>query len=270
MDFAGKITLGKTGLKTGKLGVSSSFGAPAAAFEEAFEKGCNYFNWGTFVKGRSSHMKEAIKNIINKGQRENLVLAMLTYAHSAFLTGHFFRKGLHALGTDYADILLLGYFSKRPPQKIIDGALKLKESGLVRFIGVTSHNRKLFPELHKEGIFDVFHIRYNAANRGAETEAFPFLQGEDTTRPGVVSFTATRWKSLLNPRKMPPGEPPPTAADCYRFVLSNPAVDICMMGAKDPGQMKQNLHALEQGPMNEEEMKRMLKIGDYVYGRRDY
>lgn len=32
-----------THLKVGRLGISSSFGAPAAAYEAAFERGCNYF-----------------------------------------------------------------------------------------------------------------------------------------------------------------------------------------------------------------------------------
>ncbi|MBT7713589.1 MAG: hypothetical protein HN745_17880, partial [Deltaproteobacteria bacterium] len=62
--FNQSTTLGRTGLKVGRLGVSSSFGAPAAAYEAAFERGCNYFTWGTFIKGRSSEMKTALKNII--------------------------------------------------------------------------------------------------------------------------------------------------------------------------------------------------------------
>jgi len=57
MDFNTKVKLGKTGLQVGRLGISSSFGAPAPAFEEAFEKGCNYFTWGTFIKGQSKEMQ---------------------------------------------------------------------------------------------------------------------------------------------------------------------------------------------------------------------
>lgn len=265
MNFKEKIKLGKTDLHVGKLGISSSFGAPAKAFEEAFEKGCNYFTWGTFIKGRSGEMKEAVKNIINKGQREQLVIASLTYAHSAYLTEAFLKKGLKTLGTDYVDVLVLGYFPKRPSQKIIDGALKLKEKGMIRYLGITSHNRRVFPELQKEGLFDLFHIRYNAAHRGAEHDVFPHLYEED--RPGIVSFTATCWKRLLNPKKMPPDEKPPTPGDCYRFVLSNPAVDVCMMGAKTLDQMRENLEVLESEPMTEPELERMRKIGDHVYGK---
>jgi aryl-alcohol dehydrogenase-like predicted oxidoreductase len=263
MDFKKKTTLGRTGLKVARLGISSSFGAPAAAFEEAFERGCNYFTWGTFIKGRSSTMREAIRNIVKKGRRDDLVIAMLSYAHSAFLTERFFMRGLRDLGIEYADVLILGYYPRRPSQRVIEGALRLKEQGMTRFLGLTSHNRRLFPQLRKEGFFDCFHIRYSAAHRGAEQETFPYLKGKD--RPGVVTFTATAWKRLLKHKKMPPGETPPSAVDCYRFVLSNPAVDVCMMGARSIGQMRENLKALDKGPMTKAELDRMRKIGDYIY-----
>jgi aryl-alcohol dehydrogenase-like predicted oxidoreductase len=265
MTFNEPVTLGRTGLQVGRLGISSSYGAPAAAFEEAFEKGCNYFNWGAFLKGRSGAMRTAIRNIVSAGQRDRLVLGMLTYAHSAFLTDYFFHKGLKSADLEYADVLLLGWFPKRPPQKIIDGALALKEKGLVRHIGLTSHNRKLFPELAKEDVFDVFHVRYNAAHRGAETETFPFIEKE--TGPGIVSFTATSWRRLLNPRKMPPGEQPLTAADCYRFALSHPAVDVCMIGSKNQAQMQANLQVLDTGPLDDAERERIERIGKFVYGK---
>ena len=236
MEFNEQTLLGRTGLMAGRLGIASGYGAPAAAIEEAFERGCNYMTWGTFMKGYSQHMREAVRNIIAKGQRDRMVLAMFSYAHQSFLTEHFFVKGLKSAGLDYADILILGFFPRRPSKRIIDGVMRLKEKGLVRFIGLSGHNRKLFPQLHKDGIFDVFHIRYNAVHRGAETESFPFLTGQP--RPGVVNFTSTAWGKLLKPKKMPPGEQAPAAAECYRFVLSHPAVDVCMTGPRTIDEMR--------------------------------
>jgi predicted aldo/keto reductase-like oxidoreductase len=264
--FNEKIVLGRTGLKVGRLGIASGYWAPAKAIEEAFERGCNYMTWGTFIKGYSPHLREALRNIIAQGKRDRLVLAMFSYAHQSFLTEHFLRKALKSAGMDYADLLILGGFYRPPSTRILDGAMKLKDKGLVRFIGLSSHNRLLFPRLHRDGILDAFHLRYNAAHRGAETEVFPFLSGD--TRPGVVSFTGTAWGKLLNPKKMPAGEKAPTAAECYRFVLSHPAVDVCMTGAKTIDQMRQNLAILEQGPMTDDELTQMRRIGDYIYGRR--
>lgn len=264
LDFTGQVTLGQTDLICGRLGISSSFGAPAKAYEMAFERGCNYFTWGTFIRGRSGEMKQAIRNIKEKGQRDQLVLAMFTYAHQSLITEYFYNKGLKALGLDYADILLLGYYPGMPSRKMMDKALILKEKGLVRFIGLSSHNRQVFPRLHEKELMDVYHIRYNAAHRGAETDCFPQLDGEK--KPGIVSFTATRWGNLLNPRKMPRDELPLRATDCYRFVLSHPAVDICMMGAKNMDEMRENLSVLELGPLSENELKRVRRIGDFVHG----
>jgi hypothetical protein len=48
VDFNGKVILVRTGLAVGLIGISSSFGAPASAYEEAFEKGCNYFPFRLF------------------------------------------------------------------------------------------------------------------------------------------------------------------------------------------------------------------------------
>jgi len=268
MSFREPVVLGRTGLKVGRLGIASGYKAPAAAIEEAFERGCNYFTWGTVIKGYVPGMREALKAIVGKGLRDRLVLAAVTYAHNNFMTERMLRRGLRSAGLDHADGLILGYFSRRPPRRLIDGALRMKEKGLVRFIGISSHNRKLLGELAGEGDFDVLHFRYNAAHRGAEIEIFPYLSEETAKRPGTVSFTATRWGQLLKAKKMPAGEKPPTAADCYRFVLSHPGVDVCMSGARTVEEMRENLAVLESGPMTGAEIERMRRIGDFVYGRK--
>jgi predicted aldo/keto reductase-like oxidoreductase len=253
------IILGQTGLQAGRLGLGAAYGAPAAAFEEAFEKGCNYFYWTS----RKSGMREAIQNICKNGHRDKLIIAVQSYSRSAILLEHSIKRALKALSVDHADVLLLGWFNKVPANRLIDRAVSLKEKGLVRFLGMSGHNRSLFPQLNEKDIFDLFHIRYNAAHRGAETETFPFLKQEKGA--GVVSYTATRWGHLLKPKYMPAHEPPPTAADCYRFVLTHPDVDICLCGPRDMDQMRAALQALQLGPMKDEEIARMIRIGDHVH-----
>jgi aryl-alcohol dehydrogenase-like predicted oxidoreductase len=265
MDFTHPATLGRTGLRVGRLGIASGYWAPADALELAFERGCNYFTWGTFVRGRSPHLREAVRRIVANGQRDRLVLSMFSYAHVPFLTETFFARGLKALGVERSDVLVLGYFGKTPSRRILDGALRMKEKGLVRFIGLSGHNRRLFAELRREGTIDLFHIRYSAVHPGAESDAFPHLGGEN--RPGIVTFTAAAWGKMAKASNMPPGERPPAPADCYRFALSHPAVDVCMVGARSVAEMREDLEALKQGPMAADEIARMRRIGDHVYGK---
>jgi len=262
--FNEPVMLGRTGLKVGRLGISSSYGAPASAFEEAFERGCNYFVLGSFGRGRSKEMITAIRNITGKGQRDRLVLCLMEYTHSALLGPPHFYRALKKLGVEYVDALMLGYYPRRPRRQIMDMGLGLKDKGVVRHLALSGHKRKLFPKLLDSPI-DIFQVRYNAVNSGAEKDVFPFCGGEN--RPGMISFTATRWGQLLKESKMPPGERPLTPQECYRFVLSNPAVDICMTGARNLQMMRENLETLESGPLAEEEMARIRRIGDHIYGR---
>ncbi|MFH2037781.1 MAG: aldo/keto reductase, partial [Candidatus Zixiibacteriota bacterium] len=169
-------------------------------------------------------------------------------------------------GIDYADVVLLGWHNRFPTKKIIAESLKLKESGLIRFIGMSGHNRRLFGKMADEGDspIDIFMLRYNAAHKNAEQEIFPFLKND--RKPGITAYTATSWGKLLNPKKMPPGEKPLSAADCYRFVLSNSNVDLCMTGPRNEREMLEGFKALELGPLSNNELERIRKIGDFVHG----
>jgi aryl-alcohol dehydrogenase-like predicted oxidoreductase len=264
MNFDKPRALGRTGLTVGRLGVASAYGAPAAAFEEAFERGCNYFYWGSL---RRAGMAQAIRNLCGRGRRDDLVIVIQSYARIPALMEIFCERALKSLNLEAADVLLLGWHNRRPPARLLARALALKEKGRFRFLGLSGHNRQLFPELAREGSFDIFHVRYNAAHRGAETEVFPALMDLDpAARPGLVSYTATRWGRLLQQKHMPPGEPAPVASDCYRFALSHPAVDVCLTGPKNLAQMREALSALDLGPLNEAELIRLRRVGDYLRG----
>jgi predicted aldo/keto reductase-like oxidoreductase len=258
-------TLGETGLTVGRLGLAASYGAPAEAFEKAYAKGCNYFYLGS---GRHrSDMKSAIKNLIGQGQRDKMVIAIQTYARLGFMTEFLFKNSLKSLGIDYADVLILGWHNSTPPDMLLNFALKMKEQGLCRFIGMSGHNRSLFSEITEKNIFDLFQIRYNPAHRGAEKECFPLFNKieKPALKPGVVSYTATRWGQLLNAKHMPEGESPLKASDCYRFSLSNTDVDICLCGPKNMDQMQTALTSLDLGPLDADEIKRIKSIGDHVH-----
>lgn len=137
---------------------------------------------------------------------------------------------------------------------------------MVRYIAMSGHNRKLFGEIaqEKDSLVDIFMHIYNAAHRGAEDDIFPHLP--EKNRPGITIYTATSWGKLLKEKKMPPGEKPLSAADCYRFVLSNPHVDLCMIGPRTEKEMIEGAKALSIGPLSKKEMARIKKIGDHVYG----
>jgi len=251
--------LGRTGLPVGRLGMSASYGVPAAAVECAFEQGVNYLYWGTFRRGGFG---QALRNL--KSQRERMVLVLQSYSRVAALVAPSLEVALRKVRFDYADALLLGLWGSKPPRRILDACRKLQERGLVRHIACSTHHRPLVVELAADPGIGVVHLRYNAVHKGAEREIFPKL-ASNGANPGLVAFTATSWRQLLNPKKVPKGERVPTAADCYRFVLSNPAIDVCMTGPADEAQAAEALRAAELGPMSEEELAWMRRVGDYIH-----
>ncbi len=259
MDFNEKRILGRTELRAGRLGVACSYGAPTEAFEEAFARGVNYFYWGSM---RKAAMARAIRNIISKGKRDELIIVIQSYSRSAGLMDAFYRQGLKTLGIENADVLLLGWHNQLPSARILDQAEAMREKGMFRYLALSGHNRPLFADLARDPRFDILHIRYNAAHRGAETEVFSHL--DPAGRPALVTYTATRWGELTKPGKMPPGEKPLRGADCYRFALSNPNVDVCMTGPGSIAEMREALTALDQGPLALDEVQRVKRIGDYV------
>jgi hypothetical protein len=108
-------------------------------------------------------------------------------------------------------------------------------------------------------------VRYNAAHPGAERDCFPRLPAEG--RPGIVAFTGTSWGQMMNPKYTPPGERTPSAGDCYRFVLSNPDVDVCATGPTLAAHVDEAIAARELGPMTADELAWMRRVGVEVRRR---
>jgi predicted aldo/keto reductase-like oxidoreductase len=71
----------------------------------------------------------------------------------------------------------------------------------------------------------------------------------------------------MNPKYTPAGERTPTAGDCYRFVLSHPDVDVCATGPSSADHVEQAIAAREQGPMQDEELAWMRRVGVEVRRR---
>jgi aryl-alcohol dehydrogenase-like predicted oxidoreductase len=253
--------LGSTGLKVGAIGLGSSYGVGGNDIERAYESGVNFFMWG--MRRRES-FGEGLR-ALTRNRRENTVIALQTYTRVGFLMKPFFESGLRALKTDYIDLLCLAWWNDVPSRRILDAAVALRDAGRVRHIMVSCHHRPTFEQCLGDPAYSTFMIRYNAAHPGAEREVFPHLAENENARPGVVAFTATRWGSLLDPRATPNGERTPSAADCYRFALSHPKVDVCLTGPKNSAQLDDALLAMKRGPMNADELAWMKRIGKSIH-----
>jgi len=248
------------GRRVFRLGLATNYGIEGADLEWALEQGVNYVFWTPKARGVTASLKAAINR-----DRESLIIAC------GPTTGYFgggIRRAcdqlLKELGTEYIDVFQLfwlGRMSALTPSTV-NALVSLRESGKVRAIGVSIHNRKRAGRLAEDSPLDMLMIRYNAAHTGAEQDIFPYIAKR---RPAIVAYTATRWGGLL---KRPNGWAGPlmTASDCYRFCLSNPHVDLALTGPKNRRQLQENLsHLKENGPLSEQELRWIRNFGQLVH-----
>jgi aryl-alcohol dehydrogenase-like predicted oxidoreductase len=247
------------GKRVHRLGLSGSFGLDEAAAREALET-VQYVFWSPRMKGLTAPLRDALAR-----DRERYVVSAGPLL--GFLRGGVRRAAEAALRTlrvDYLDVFQLYWLGK---MSALTGAvqeelLRLKDEGKIRVIGTSIHDRPRAGRLAEDSVFELLMIRYNAAHPGAETDVFPHLTRR---RPAVVAYTATSWRKLLRAPKGWTG-PVPTAADCYRFCLTSPQVDVVLTGPRSIAELRANLAGLEKGPLSAAELDLMRTFGRAVHG----
>ena len=249
----------RLGRRLFRLGLSGSFGLDEAGCREALER-MQYVFWSPRMKGLTPALREALSR-----DRERYAVSvgpLLGYFPGAVRRAA--EAALRTLGVDYLDVFQLYWLGK---MSALTGAVeaelfKLRDEGKVRALGVSIHDRPRAGRLAANPVLDLLMIRYNAAHPGAEQDIFPRLADR---RPVVVAYTATAWRRLLRAPRGWKGRVP-TAGDCYRFCLASPHVDLVLAGPRSVAELREDLAALDRGPLSADEMTFMREFGRAVHG----
>ncbi len=215
----------------------------------SIERGVRYFNWCAKPDGLS-------RAFARLGPlRSRLVLASQLKARTASEADRELDWILKQTNSERLEVGTLYYVESETEWQHITapgGAWEAldrhRRDGQLTMIGLTTHQRHLaarwIQELDSNGRrrLDLLMIRYNAAHTGAEQDLFPI-----TSELGVpvVTFTGVRWTDLLRSTPdAPEGFVPPSAADCYRFCLANPAVAVALAAPNGRSELVEDLAAL--------------------------
>jgi aryl-alcohol dehydrogenase-like predicted oxidoreductase len=247
------------------LGLAAGPKQDPRCVRRAFAGGVNYFFF--YGPGNRSFIEEVAVLVARK--REQIIVA--TGSGSRRVAGlRAARRRLAAfLGIGLIDVFFIEYvhpgdnpdvmFGKNG---VLDELSQWKESGWVRFVGATAHDRLLATRLAADPRVDVLMHWFNMAHRKASHEVFPAAA---KARTPLVAFTATRWGTLLEPYAEWAG-PPPTASDCYRYCLAQPSVHVVLTAPRSVVELEQNLDVLELPPMSKQKCVRRQRFGDLVHG----
>lgn len=260
MSFKNK-KLGRTGLYVSPFAIGGGYGAGKEILERAFESGINTFFYAPIFPTYTPMMLWLRSKFLQNRDKINLFTATYFW-RIPFSIERTVKRHLRWLKTDYIDVFFLGWTSSIAQESAFDTLLRLKEKRLIRFIGISAHNRKLIPELIKKYPVDVVMIRYNIIHRGAEKEVFPFIKDQ-----GVIAFNVLKHGKVLKRDKdwNENNGKFPTAEEAYRFALSNENVDLCLAGPSKPEHVEIIKNAIKNGPLQKERYRELCEYGDFLY-----
>ena len=268
--------IGKTGMSASVIGLGGEHldGKPYAEVKEiihaALENGINIID--LFMPG------DEIRQNIGKalgGKRENVIIQghigstdlREQYDMSRDLSEckKYFEKLLHNIGTDYIDVGMLFFmdsdddFEKIRSNGIIDYALELKEKGIIRAIGTSSHNPRVARKVLETGIVDLLMFSLNPAFDMTpdgtdvlstfEELATQQYESIDPVRAELYKYceqqeiAITVMKTLGGGRLLSaehsPFKKPMSVVQCIHYALTRPGVVSTMIGCRSAKEIEE-------------------------------
>ncbi|MFH5185205.1 aldo/keto reductase [Paenibacillus sp. TAB 01] len=261
------VQFGNTGVEVSRIGFG---GAPAGlrnylqpfepdapddrqhildAIDAALESGINYFDT---APGYGSGRSEEMLGYALRGHRGQVFLASKAGLCGPDELRRSVENSLQRLQTDRLDFLQIHGTSytddavRSVLQRggMLEQMLRLKEEGLVRFIGFTSEdNNAAVYEFIRSGQFDMMQICYNVCMQHPYDPNRPFgsmLEAEKAGM-GIAAMRTTssglfkRWMNLVDPNNRFD-----YTRALIQFVLSNPHVDVALIGMRTAGEVREN------------------------------
>ncbi len=271
--------LGNTGLKVSEIGLGcegfseDEYRNTKRLFDEAERQGINYFDlYASDPKVRAS-VGDALE-----GRREKFIIQ--SHLCSIWKNGQYKRSRnidevragmkemLALLKTDYIDVGMIHYVDSLADWKeIVDGpvlayAKELKEKGVIRHIGLSSHNPQVALEAVKSGNIEVLMFSVNPCyDLQPASEDVEELWAEKNYEEHLVNMDPERQElyevcqslgvgstvmkafgggDLLDEKLSPAGKAL-TVNQCLHYALTRPAVATVLAGAHSVEQLRTSL-----------------------------
>jgi hypothetical protein len=271
-----RLALGRTGMTVspGCLGMVRN----SRLVLDAFDCGINFFfvtadmHWPLY-DGLRRGLAELFR--ARPGSRDEVVVAAVSYVSDPSFLVQPFRELLDAVpGLGRLDITVAGGVGPwRDIERLRIDALKQHRIAgktplaLVRATGATFHYRPAAADALTSDELEVVFIRYNTAHRGAEREVFPRLTAPRS--PLLFNFKSTYGyvpQDRLHELGVAADAWHPTAADHYRFILTQPAFDGILCSPQTVPQLIALEDAFQKGALTPEQTRDLKSLTE-VYWR---
>ncbi len=269
--------LGNTGLLVSEIGMGcegfseNNCAMTKELFDLAERKGINYFD----LYASDPKLRSAVGNAL-EGRREKIMIQ--SHICSVWKNGQYLRtrnlaevkegfsEMLSLLKTDYIDVGMIHYCdAEKDWQEILDNGIldyarELKAKGLIRHIGLSSHNPIVARKAVESGNIEVLMFSVNPIyDLQPPTENVDDLWADDVYKKTYMNMDPDRQRlyevcqsrgvgitvmkcfaggDLLSAELSPAGAAL-TPAQCIHYCLTRPAVATVLCGAHTTGQLRE-------------------------------
>jgi predicted aldo/keto reductase-like oxidoreductase len=226
--------LGRTGLTVKMLGFG---GIPIQQISESdairvvrhcVEQGINYFDTARNYTVSEMRIGKALKKI-----RDDVIIATKSSRRDEQGVLEELDVSLNNLQTDWIDVYQLHNVSSREvweqvkaPHGALAAVSQARDQGLIRHIGITSHDPKLLTEIVKEEIFETIMIPFNYLTNLPAEELLPLCRALNV---GTVIMKPFGGGAFTH------------ANSALKFLLCNEYVDVVIPGMMSIREVEENV-----------------------------
>jgi predicted aldo/keto reductase-like oxidoreductase len=269
--------LGRTGhevtvlaLGTAPCGQSKSVDTPTimAIVEEALAQGVNFVDTAPVYGNAEEAIGKALGN-----RRDRVFLATKVWADGADGARTSLDKSLRTLQTDYIDLVYVHSMGNRDANQVLaaDGALpyllQQKETGKIRFVGVSGHSRVAsFVPVLETGQIDVVMMAMNFVDRyvyGFEQKVLPVAKRHNVGIACMKVFGGIRggFRNYDGPNPGPQMHQE-YLGQAVRYAMGLPGVATLVIGPHTVEQLRQNVQMVKNyKPLSEAEQATLAELG---------
>ena len=272
--------LGATGLKVSEIGMGcegmseENYAMFGKLFDFAEENGVNYFD----LYASDPDLRKAVGNAL-KGRREKFIIQ--SHLCSVWKDGQYkrtrnlnevktgFKEMLNLLQTDFIDVGMIHYcdalsdWDEIINNGILDYARELKSQGLIKHIGLSSHNPEVALKAAQSNSIEVLMFSVNPCyDLQPASEDVEDLWADENYAHHLTNMNPERQKlyetcqragigitvmkcfgggDLLNAELSPAGAAL-SVNQCIAYALSRPAVSCVLAGAHSVEQLKESVN----------------------------
>lgn len=244
--------LGKTGLKVSQMGFG---GIPIqridaegtkALIHRLMEAGVNFIDTARGYTVSESYLGYALEGI-----RDKFILATKSMAVTKEAMAADVQTSLQNLRTDYIDLYQIHNPSRENYEKIIapggalEALLEAKQAGKIGHIGLTTHSAALMETAMEQPWVETLMFPYNIV----ETQAVELIARCGEKNIGFIDMKPLAGGAIED------------ATLALRFLNGDPNVSVIIPGMAEPGELEQNLAAVEDtSPLTEGEWAKIETI----------